>query len=328
MIVWLVPSLGALAVAWLSAGRDLTLLIDRVTTVRKVSLPVNRLAYDGGGFVVGGQFLTFGLTNNLRADLQLTSDSSNRVILSDGPNAFILGPRTGPPDPSGRPDFGFVPEPADKVVLTCSESLVSWRAPFQFNIFGGESPRWKRYAYYRLVWEKPSGAELKMLWRYERQYYSESGWTAPAMMWNSQTGLLSVGIQPESRGPEGAIVRYIAHTKGWNRSEYWIERRGPSPDGAQRHVCVSSSVRPVRRDARRRDVCRVACRSPHTRGHSGAWWAVGHSFAFSRRCCLAASSTLRRHITLQLREKLKSLKSRSVISSRNAIPGTCLDQLD
>jgi hypothetical protein len=70
-----------------------------------------------------------------------------------------------------------------------------------------------------------------MLWRYERQYYSASGWTVPAMMWNSQTGLLSVEIQPESKGPEGAIVRYIGRTKGWNRSEYVIERRGPSADG-------------------------------------------------------------------------------------------------
>jgi hypothetical protein len=249
MTVWLVLSLAALAAAWLLAGRDLTLLIDRVTTVRKVSLPVNRLAYDGGGFVVGAQFLTFGLTNNLRADLQLTFDTSNRVILSDGPNAFILGPRTGPADPSGRPDFGFVPEPADSVDLICSESLLSWRAPFQFNIFGGESPRWKRYAYYHLVWEKPSGAELKMLWRYERQYYSASGWTMPAMMWNSQTGLLSVNIQPESRGPDGAIVRYIARTKGWNHSEYWIERRGPSADGhidvfAVVHLCDRCAATP------------------------------------------------------------------------------------
>jgi hypothetical protein len=51
------------------------------------------------------------------------------------------------------------------------------------------------------------------------------------MMWNSQTGLLSVDIHPESAGHEGAVVQYIGRTKGWNRSEYRIESRGPSIDG-------------------------------------------------------------------------------------------------
>ena len=51
------------------------------------------------------------------------------------------------------------------------------------------------------------------------------------MMYNWRTGLIAMEILPESKGPEGAIVRYIARTKGWNRSQYWIERRGPSKDG-------------------------------------------------------------------------------------------------
>jgi hypothetical protein len=51
------------------------------------------------------------------------------------------------------------------------------------------------------------------------------------MMYNWQTGLMSVEILPESKGTEGAIVRYIARTKGWNRGQYWIERRGASKDG-------------------------------------------------------------------------------------------------
>jgi len=194
MVVWTAIVSVLLVLAWLSKGRYLTLLLDRFTTVRALSLPVSRLEYDGGGFLIGKQSMTFGSTNNLRADLRLTCDSSNRVILTAGKRAFTLGPRTNPADQSGRPEIAFVSEPADELSFVVSGSLLSWRAPFEFQIFGGPSPWWKRYAYYRLVWKKPSGAKLEMFWRYEQQYYSASGWTTPAMMWNSQTGLLSVDI--------------------------------------------------------------------------------------------------------------------------------------
>ena len=192
--VWGVIGVVALAVVWLSAGRQLALLLDRFITGWAVSLPVDRLAYDGGGFVIGDRSMTFGQTNNLRADLCLTFDSSNRVVLSQGHKTFILGPRTTPVDPAGRPDFTFSAEPGDQVTFAVSESLLSWRSPFKFNIFGGPSPRWGRYVYYRLVWKKPSGARLEMFWRYQREFYSGRGWTDSLMMWNSQTGLLSVDI--------------------------------------------------------------------------------------------------------------------------------------
>ena len=35
-----------------------------------------------------------------------------------------------------------------------------------------------------------------MLWRYERQYFSATGWSEPDMTWmNSQTGLMLVKIR-------------------------------------------------------------------------------------------------------------------------------------
>jgi hypothetical protein len=195
MVVWTMISFVALAVAWLWKGRHIALLVDRLITRPAVLLPVSPVMYDGGGLVIGGRSMTFVLTNNLRANLDLTFDSSNRAILSAGHNAFILGPRTSPADPSGRPDFSFSAEPGDEVSLAASESLLSWPTPFfEINIFGGPSPKWRRYAYYRLVWKKPSGARLEMFWRYEQEFYSQRGWTEPLMMWNSQTGLLFVNI--------------------------------------------------------------------------------------------------------------------------------------
>ena len=141
--------------------------------------------------MIGKVQMTFGSTDNLRTDIDLRSDSSNRVVLSSGGQSFILGPRTNPVDPSGRPEIDFVSEPGDQLSFTSDRSLIGWPTPFEVN-FMSRSPWCKRYVYYRLLWKKRSGAKLEMRWRYEQQYYAAEGWTEPAMMWNGQTGLLRI----------------------------------------------------------------------------------------------------------------------------------------
>ena len=185
-----------LVVAWLMAGRQLAMLVDQIVTTPAVSLPIAPLEYDGGGFRIGKLQMTFGATNNLRSDIELRSDSSNRVVLSSGGKTFQLGPRTNLVDPSGRPEIYFVAEPGDELSCSSSRSLIGWPTPFEFSFMPSHSPWWKRYVYYRLVWKKRSGAKLEMRWRYEQDYLATSGWSEPAMMWNGQTGLLRVDIAP------------------------------------------------------------------------------------------------------------------------------------
>jgi hypothetical protein len=213
-----------LSVAWLLAGRRVTLLVDRLVTVDSVPLPISPLQYEGGGFRIGEQQLSFGTLTNLRFDLHLATDAMSRIVLAAGGRSFVLGPRTNAADPKGHPDIRIVPEPADEVSLTSRRSLLSWPTPFEIRILGGQAPWWKRYVYYQLIWKKSTGSELKMLWRYEQQYYSAQGWTRPEMMWNSLTGLLRVDIQPDP------VIEYISRTKQWQPDEYRIESRGPSPD--------------------------------------------------------------------------------------------------
>lgn len=182
-------------VVWLAAGRHITLLLDAFVTGRTVSLSVDPLVYDGGGFVIGAKSMTFAETNNLRGDTDAILDSSGRVVLTTAHKTFVMGPLTIPSS-SGRPDFYFRPEPGDEVSFTASKSLLPWPTPFEFKMLGGSSPWWRQYVYYRLAWKKPSGARLEMLWRYEREYYSGKGWTDPIMTWmTSQTGLLPVKIE-------------------------------------------------------------------------------------------------------------------------------------
>jgi len=186
----------ALGVAWLLAGRQLTLLVDRLITIGAASLPVHPLEYDGGGFLIGHLQMTFGGIDNLRSDLALCSDSAHRVVLSTSGQFFTLGPRTNPVDPAGRPEIDFVPEPGDELSFSTDRSALPWPTPLEFNIMIPHSPWWKRYVYYRLLWHKRSGARLAILWRYEQDYYAAGGWTRPEMMWNSQTGMLRVDISP------------------------------------------------------------------------------------------------------------------------------------
>jgi len=213
-----------LGIAWLLAGLQLTLLLDRCFTIRTVHLPASRAEYDGGGLRIGDLMMTFAGTNNLQSGIRVTADSAKRAVLVVSDTVFPLGPFTG--------TLYLTPEPGDVVSFTVSQSLLSWPTWFEFKILGGRSPWWKRYAYYRLAWTKPSGAKLEMVWRYEQQYYSGRGWTKPEMMWNSQTGLLSVNIQPASLVPEEVVVEYVSRTKGWKRGDYRIERRGQSTDGS------------------------------------------------------------------------------------------------
>ncbi|HZY60448.1 MAG TPA: hypothetical protein VFE56_11830 [Candidatus Binataceae bacterium] len=188
----------ALGVAWVYAGRQLALFLDRFITIGVTSLPVSPLEYDGGSLLIGKLQMTFGKTDNLNYDLCVQFDSRNRVLLSTGGRFFTMGPRTNPVDPSGRPEIDLISEPGDKLSFTAVRSALGWPTPLEFNIMISHSPWWKRYVYYRLVWNKPSGAKLEMLWRYEQDYYTATGWTEPLMMWNSQTGLLRVDIRPET----------------------------------------------------------------------------------------------------------------------------------
>jgi hypothetical protein len=185
----------ALAIAWLIAGRRFSMAADWLLTLRTASIPVKSIEYDGGGFVIDKFSLTFGQTNNLRLDVCLCSNSKNRVVLKTGGKEFVLGPRTNPVDPSGRPEIYFVPEDGDEVTFRGARSLIGWPTPFETYIMI-RSPWWKRYVYYHLTWKKRSGARMDMSWRYEQDYYAPGGWTEPLMMWNSQTGLLDVVIKP------------------------------------------------------------------------------------------------------------------------------------
>jgi hypothetical protein len=129
------------------------------------------LEYDGGGFVIDNFSMTLGGANNLRSDLCLKSESKNRLVLTTGGESFVLGPRTNPVDPSGRPEIYLLPEDGDEVTFRGARSLIGWPTPFEIQ-FMTRAPWWKRYVCYRLTGKKRSGARMDMSWRYEQDYFA------------------------------------------------------------------------------------------------------------------------------------------------------------
>jgi hypothetical protein len=186
-------ALGVLA-AWWFAGRQLSMFLDRIFTVRMASFPGTPVAYDGD-LRIGNLAMTLVGTDNLQSGWKVCPDAQNRVLLKKGGQQFVLGSLTRPPDPAGRPDLDFAPDPGDELILTVDRSAMSWQTFFETNYMtGGPMPTWSRHLYYRLTWKKRSGEKLEMSWRYGQQFYDKDGWTAAAMQYDGRTGLLWVKI--------------------------------------------------------------------------------------------------------------------------------------
>jgi hypothetical protein len=74
-----------------------------------------------------------------------------------------------------------------------------WPNFFETNFMTGNSPTWKRNRYQKLVWKKPDGTKLEMLWRYEQYSYPNDGWTTAFMTRPGSTGLIRIEISNASR---------------------------------------------------------------------------------------------------------------------------------
>jgi hypothetical protein len=194
IIIKSLAALIALAFAWLFGARPLALVVDRFYTAPLSSLPVSPLAYSLDTLWIGD--LSLSLSPAVRPiDVRMYCDPGNRVILSSGGRLFVLGQCTRRM-PARTGEFQFVPDSGDDVSLIVSRSIISWPTPFEINFMTGAAPSWKRDLYYRLIWKKPSGAQLTMLWRFEQGFYHDDGWTAGTMTRAGSTGLLQLSLIP------------------------------------------------------------------------------------------------------------------------------------
>jgi hypothetical protein len=189
----LVLFLIALSAAWIFAGRQLSLFVDRFGTIETASSRINSVVYEGSG--TGGVLrindLALSLNDRNGPTPNVGTTKNGQLGLADNGKVFAFGsPR------SEAENLASVPPQGDDAFVQIRRSILSWPTPFDFNFMTGHSPSWKRHLYYRVLWKKPSGAKLEMLWRYEQYFYVDNGWASGFMTRQGSTGLVHFDIRP------------------------------------------------------------------------------------------------------------------------------------
>jgi hypothetical protein len=187
----LVGFIAAGSATWIFGGRQLSLFIDRCKTIETASARINSITYEGSG--TGGILhvndLALSLNDKNGPTPNIGTTKNDQLGLADGGKVFAFGPPR-----SEAENLATVPPAGDDAFIEIRRSVLSWPTPFDFNFMTGHSPSWKRHIYYRLLWKKPSGAKLEMLWRYEQYFYPANGWGSGFMTNQGATGLIQVEI--------------------------------------------------------------------------------------------------------------------------------------
>jgi hypothetical protein len=169
------------------------LFIDRYKTIETASVRINSISYEGSG--TGGSlrvnYLALSLNDTNGPSPNFGSTKDDQLALAAGGKVFAFGPPR-----SEAENLVASPPAGDDASVTIQHSILSWPTSFDFNFMTGQSPSWKRHVYYRLLWKKPSGAALQMLWRYEQYFYPSNGWGSGFMTREGSTGLVKVDIRP------------------------------------------------------------------------------------------------------------------------------------
>ena len=188
-------SAAAVAALWMFRGREISSFIDRYWTVESRSDPIHSIAYEGNG--TGGVLIlnNFKLSLNEISpgiSLSLGSTKDNQLALASNGKVFAFGPLPSAAETDER--LSTEPSPTDKAFLATRHSVLSWPTTFDLNFMTGQSPSWKRHIYHKVRWNKSSGANLEMLWRYEQFFYPGNGWGSEFMTREGSTGLIQVKI--------------------------------------------------------------------------------------------------------------------------------------
>lgn len=181
---------------WLWRGRDLSTVVDRIKTIETSSRPIAAVSYEGTGS--GGVLHV--------ADVDLTLDDTafegpkpNMGTTKDGQLALSFRGKVFAFGPSHDDKLAAKVPGDDSATVSIEHSALAWPNFFEVNFMTGNSPKWKRYIYRRLIWKKPNGAKLDMLWRYEQFFYRNDGWVEAFMVRPETTGLIRVEISDGSR---------------------------------------------------------------------------------------------------------------------------------
>jgi hypothetical protein len=190
-----IACLGLLLIAWVSGARSLSMLLDRLHTVEIDSQPIVQLGVEDanrGMLQINDHPMSTATPDYSPYPMEMKVNPNRQFVVQSANHSIALG-RVGESSDGGR-GLGIKPEPGDKAQFRIERTMLSWPTPLDINFMTGHSPSWKRHLYYRLVWEKPGGRRLEMLWRYEQYFYDD--WASGFMTRAGTTGLIRVDIRP------------------------------------------------------------------------------------------------------------------------------------
>ena len=189
----------SIALLWISKGKEISNLIDGYRTVETRSEQIRSVSYEGTGTggVLNVNEILLSLNDAVAAVAapSIGSTKDGKLGLASGGKVFPLGQLTKESEESTT-RLTATPDNGDDARIVVGHSLVSWPTPFDLNFMTGASPSWRRHSYQKLVWNKPDGMKLEMLWRYEQYYDRTNGWTSPTMTRAGETGLIKIAIKP------------------------------------------------------------------------------------------------------------------------------------
>src|SRR5438046_4821231 len=189
----LIAFIVAVFASWIFGGRQLSLFLDRFWTIETASSRINSVVYEGSG--TGGILHVNDLALSLNArngpSPTVGTTKNGELALANTGKVIAFGPPR-----SEAENLATAPPPNDDAFIQIRRSVLSWPTPFDFNFMTDHSPSWKRHLYYRVLWTKPSGAQLQMLWRYEQYFYPSTGCASGFMTREGSTGLIRLDIRP------------------------------------------------------------------------------------------------------------------------------------
>lgn len=187
-----------LAALWIFRGREISSFLDRYWTVETRSTAIQSISYEGSG--AGGTLVCDGVSfslNDVRPGLSLSvgSTKDNQLALASSGKVFPFGPLKSSASEDTSEHLATAPPPGDQALVVTRHSVLNWPTPFEINLMTGHAPSWKRHTYYEILWKKSSGANLRMLWRYEQFFYPGNGWANGFMTREGSTGLVRIEIK-------------------------------------------------------------------------------------------------------------------------------------
>jgi hypothetical protein len=211
------------AVVWLVLGRRIAVVADLCFPQAGLAQPTSpmHIEFDPAGissrFTLGPRiWLMSWPTAPGPSKIGIVTDRQGRLVICVDRGSFAFGPVQKCWDDMGKPNYEFAPEVGDVVLFTRETGRLAWPTPFSFNLLGGATPKWKRFAYDRLRWSKSSGAVLKVVWRNQEWFYPGPGWVDT---YDNRLGRVIIKRAPI----EEAAAAYLARTRCWNGSEYRLE---------------------------------------------------------------------------------------------------------